>query len=139
AQPRRRGSGDSMHKPPGWSGPAETSSATVTRAAYASLSHFCRKLFFAAPTRALPFLSTALGSHASRLHFCRKLVLAAPTSAFHRSSTRPCTPVVPASLRDCRFRLYEVQRTFLPCFVRPLRVVAAVPVECVGMLGTKEN
>src|SRR5262249_19989173 len=27
---------------------------------YASLSRFCRKLFFAAPTRALPFLSTAL-------------------------------------------------------------------------------
>src|SRR5215813_7203483 len=41
-------------------GRAETSSATVTRAAYASLSHFCRKLVLAAPTSALPFLSTAL-------------------------------------------------------------------------------
>src|SRR5262245_22972056 len=49
---------------------------------YAALSHFCRKLFFAAPVRALPFLSTALGSHASRLHFVKKLVLAAPVSAF---------------------------------------------------------
>jgi len=66
-------------------GRAETSSATVTRATYASLSHFCRKLFFAAPVSALPFLSTAFGSQASRLHFVKKLVLAAPVCAIRRS------------------------------------------------------
>jgi len=65
-------------------------------AAYASRSHLARKLFFAAPVRALPFLSTALGSQASRLHLVRKVVFAAPTSALPFLSTallsqfRPC-------------------------------------------------
>jgi len=62
---------------------AATSSAGVTLAAYASRSHFCRKLFFAAPVRALPFLSTTFGSQASSLHFVRKFVLAAPVRALH--------------------------------------------------------
>jgi hypothetical protein len=39
------------------------------RVRYASFSHFCMKLFFAAPTKALPSLSTALAAQASRLHF----------------------------------------------------------------------
>src|SRR5215470_6397414 len=86
-------------------GRAETSSATVTRATYASLSHFCRKLFFAAPVSALPFLSTAFGSHASRLHFVRKLVLAAPTSALPFLSTArlsqvPCAIAAPRSANE---------------------------------------
>src|SRR5262245_12580031 len=45
------------------------------------------KLFFAAPLRALPFLSTALEAQASRLHFWTKLFLAAPTSALPFLST----------------------------------------------------
>src|SRR5262249_13487391 len=73
---------------------------------YASRSHFARKLFFAAPVRALPFLSTALGSHASRLHFCRKLVFAAPTSALPFLSTallsqfKPCAIAAPSSANE---------------------------------------
>src|SRR5262245_61959780 len=72
---------------------------------YAALSHFCRKLFFAAPVRALPFLSTALGSHASRLHFVRKLVLAAPTSALPFLSTAllshvPCAIAEPSRANE---------------------------------------
>src|SRR5262245_48783191 len=55
--------------------------------AHASFSHFCMKLFFAAPARALPFLSTALVEQASRLHFRTKLVFAAPVSAFPFLST----------------------------------------------------
>src|SRR5215813_3562681 len=54
---------------------------TPKGAAYASRSHFAKKLFFAAPVRALPLLSTAFGSHALRLRVVRKLFLAAPTSA----------------------------------------------------------
>src|SRR6185369_3079638 len=45
-----------------------------------SRSHCCKKLFFAAPARGLPLLSTALGSQASRLHFFTKLAFAAPAS-----------------------------------------------------------
>src|SRR5262249_20631633 len=55
--------------------------------AHVSFSHFCMKLFFAAPARALPFLSTALVEQASRLHFRTKLVFAAPVSAFPFLST----------------------------------------------------
>ena len=44
----------------------------------ASLSHFCMKLFLAAPESFLPSALTAFGSHASRLHFFRKLLRAAP-------------------------------------------------------------
>jgi hypothetical protein len=38
----------------------------------ASRSHFCMKLFFAAPESFLPSALTAFGLHASRLHFFRK-------------------------------------------------------------------
>src|SRR5262249_11073852 len=51
------------------------------------------------------FLSTALGSHASRLHFCRKLVLAAPTNALPFLSTAllsqvPCAISAPSSVNE---------------------------------------
>jgi hypothetical protein len=38
----------------------------------ASFSHFCMKLFLAAPESFLPSALTAFGAHASRLHFFRK-------------------------------------------------------------------
>src|ERR1700751_4390804 len=44
----------------------------------ASFSHFCMKLFLAAPESFFPSELTAFGSHASRLHFLRKLLSAAP-------------------------------------------------------------
>jgi hypothetical protein len=46
----------------------------------ASFSHFCMKLFLAAPESFLPSALTAFGAHASRLHFFRKLLSAAPAS-----------------------------------------------------------
>src|SRR5947209_17800822 len=60
---------------------------------HAPCSHFCMKLFFAAPARALPFLSTALAEQASRLHFWIKLVLAAPVRALPFLSTALLTQV----------------------------------------------
>jgi hypothetical protein len=44
----------------------------------AALSHFLRKLVFAAPESGLPFLSIALGSRVSLAHFETKLVKAVP-------------------------------------------------------------
>src|SRR5262245_48866221 len=61
-------------------------SARLT-AVHAPFSHLSMKLFFAAPARAFPFLSTALAEQASRLHFWIKLVLAAPVSALPLLST----------------------------------------------------
>src|SRR6516162_391835 len=46
----------------------------------ASFSHFCMKLFLAAPESFLPSELTAFGSHASRLHVFRMLLSAAPAS-----------------------------------------------------------
>src|SRR5262245_46674439 len=54
---------------------------------HAPFSHLSMKLFFAAPARAFPFLSTALAEQASRLHLWIKLVLAAPVSALPLLST----------------------------------------------------
>jgi hypothetical protein len=44
----------------------------------AFLSHFCMKLFLAAPESFLPSALTAFGAHACRLHFFKKLFSAAP-------------------------------------------------------------
>src|SRR5262249_965869 len=59
-------------------------SASTTQA---SFSHFCMKLFLAAPESFLPSALTAFGSHASRLHFFRKLLSAAPARGLPFLST----------------------------------------------------
>jgi hypothetical protein len=75
----------------------------------ASFSHFCMKLFLAAPESFLPSELTAFGSHASRLHFFRKLLSAAPASGLPFLSIA-LMRTFPAPLPDRSPRLQSLQR-----------------------------